>query len=454
MNRNFIPIFLAGLFFSLDAMEVPSLLTICISPAAHYFYDNFNLDEPLFKEVKRIKGTLESLPDSLQEKVIERIDFMLCPQWQEVTRSLHERYYLHSLTKYKSCHFGCNSLGFFVHDSENKITYQKNNQDRNDPIQYIERVPNIALLLGISEQAISFFSSEIPLRFLGKKELNEEKDCVISTDKKPVVYIATRHKILTFPCDGIKDQTSIESQSLAELSFFNNRIKSVDNPIKSLALTHDNQFLYVGCEKKPSYKICLASKMVEEISEEKIDRIIIADDDSIVAIAEHHTKKTKIMAKKEIPEKEESIDGIVLCIKNNVVITSGQYGDLLGYDIHGKLLKKFTIRSSLGDNPCYFVADQNNFPSFINVDYESKDQQVDIFCVPEKLTIDSVYKLAFKLAVEKAIDHNRKDILTRLLSDEATLSSFPQPDILRYRIQEKLDEKGPDNARRKRCIIS
>ena len=318
-------------------------------------------------------------------------------------------------------------------------------------------VPNIALLLGLSERAISFFSSGIPFRFLGKKELNEEKDCVISTDKKPVVYIATRHKILTFPCDGIKDQTSIESQSLAELSFFNNRIKSVDNPIKSLALTHDNQFLYVGCTKKPSYKICLASKTVEEIPEEKIDRIIISDDDSIVAIAEHCTRKTKIMAKKEVsekPEKEESINGVVLCIKNNVVITSDN-GDLLAYDINGKLLKKFTIKGSLSNRPCYFVDDQNNFPSLINVDHKFGYHAVGIFCVPEKLTIDSVYKLAFKLAVEKAIDHNRKDILKRLRNDEATLSLFPQPAILRNRIREKLDEKeDPDDARRKRCIIS
>ena len=89
------------------------------------------------KETKKIKDTLESLPDSLQEKIIERTDFILCPQWQEVMHLVHDQY-MHTVTKYKSCHYGCNSLGFFVHDSVDNITYQENNRDENDRIQSID----------------------------------------------------------------------------------------------------------------------------------------------------------------------------------------------------------------------------------------------------------------------------------------------------------------------------
>lgn len=448
MNKTFIPIFLFALIFNLSAMRVPLLREICIKPTADYFYQNFNLDESLPEQTQKVKKCLENLPDPLQEKVINRIDFMLCPQWQEVTRS-HECYYQDSLKKYGSHHFGCSSLGFFLHDNDNGITHLKHNLDRNDPLTNIMLMPNSPLLIGISERAILFFSSTLPFKFLGTKELGGDKKCVISTDAKPILYIATPKKILTFSCDSIEDQTAIEGPCLRELSFFNDSLEATDNTILSLALTHDNQFLYIGCKKKPSYKICLATEIVEEMPHETVNGIIISDDDSIVAMT-NMKKTTEILSKKTV-----CVDGVVLCIKNNILIASNQYGDILGYDINGNLLKKFNVRGSLWDKPCYFVPDRNNFPGLIRVDDGYIDQKINIFCESENLTMDSVYKLVFKLAIEKAIDGNRKDILAHLLSDEATLSLFPQPTILRNRIQEKLNEKTHEEfSPGVSCIIS
>lgn len=439
MNKIFAIILLCS-SFSLHAMRVPSLQTICIASAADYICQNFNLDKPLLEQTEGIKKCLKRLPRSLQDTVIAQIDFMLCPQWQEVKHTAHEGpSYFESLTRSRSGYMGCNSSGFFVHDTDNEITYQKHNQERDDPIEKIMKVPNSPLLLGLSLRAVSFFSSRFPFSFLGAKSLDGEKHCVVTKGERPVMYVATPHKILTFLCDCIEDKTFIESQNFSELSFFNDYVKDPDNSILSLALTHDNRFLYVGCKKK-CYEIRLGTEMLESIPYGKVDHIIIADDDSIVALAKKYKRKTKIISRKTAV----NIDGVALCIKNNIIVASTRClrDNLLAYDIHGNVLKKFIIAKSLYEHPLYYFAiDQNNFPSLINIVYGFKSKKYDVFCVPEKLTIDSIDKLAFKITVEKAIDGNRKDILNRLLADRATLSLFPQPSILRCRIADGLDAK-------------
>ncbi len=383
------------------------------------------------QEIKKITRYLIDLPEELQQETIKVVDESLPLQFSEEKLPL--------MSSSTSIEFDgssylawCDSRGIFIRNLFTKETYQKDHVHDNDreAIKFFTRAPKALLFATASDQNMYLYSGPAPLQLLHTLKIANESLLAFSFHDNPMLFVA--NSAITVISNIINNGSMKPQQYECALP--------APNMILSLAVAPNNKFLIIGCKDKPSYKYMIDEGVFEEIPIKGITSIGIARDSALVALSKKKRRgilistedamrmnylcaKTRVLCNGE----DYSIQGQIVEIKDNCITTVFD-NNLCSYNKNGQLLHKYAL-------PTNMIITSKMKDCYCLVRTEGYREQQFFLMRPETLAMNTLDKLVYKLAIEKARATHNEVVLKKLLS---SIGAFKQPLLLYRRIDEGL----------------
>lgn len=385
-------------------------------------------------EEKKLRETLERLPEQLQQAVVDEIDIHLDPTWTKKTwykkqySRCPERFSTlknFSIIKNLAVYYLKDTIYINDFESDPAITI---GIPRHAPIKNISLTPDATLLAVQSPTSIDIFTLKLPIRRLTTIPITPSQNITsltLSGSEEPKLFTAANGTLSIFS-DLCKDNFTRKEYPIPQA------IK-----MRSLVVSPNNHYLVASSrfERQSSFVVNLENdKPIFQPISLPIYRPRIAQDSSFFVarlVTPKDSPSASIIFKKS--GRTHLISGRVQAIKNNYIFTILRTDTINIFNPEGMLQHAYTITNSL--NPA-----ANNAFCFYSFDYQRLH-------MPESLTNQDLKKLIYKIAHTKARKQENLSIL-RALSQEPSIALLAAKSIREIKRYHRSVIKALKNAKR------
>jgi WD40 repeat protein len=398
----------------IELHQPSSLQDICIEKISAALLDSKSYD--LEAEEKKLKETLEKVPEPLCQKLIENMEAHLDTRWipkgEIDTRVFNCFTVIKNFALYKSNDHVC----IYDMSLDPKIIIKF----LHDTIKGLFKAPNASLLAVISDSHIDIFSLMLPIKHTATIPIAHCTAFAFSWEEHPKLFIADINNTLSI-------LSNIESNDYTCQQY----IFPESTKILYLEASPNNQYLVATSRliQQNSYIINLKNnEPFFQTIRQPICKPCIAPDSSFFA-ATLYTEKNE--PSKSIIYKKSggaiTIDGEITAVKNKYIFTHETINDA------NSIMKIFDTEGILQHT--YILNKEIIIPKNNNLCFYSRS----LLYMPEELTNNDTAKLTFKIVFERA--RKRKNIgMLKLLETRATCP--PDKQLVTLTIEQLEEEKA------------
>lgn len=378
----------------IELHQPSSLQDVCIEKISASLLDIKSYD--LEAEKKKLKETLEKVPEPLCQKLIENMEAHLDLQWiyKSCINSWDKEASYFTLIKDLMLYKNNNNVCIVDMSSNPQTTIQFYHND----IRGIFKAPNASLLAVTSTNLVNIFSLKMPIKWITTIPIAHSTALAFSWEEHPKLFIADANNKLSILSNIDSDDYTCTQYEFPE-----------STEISSLRASPNNGYLVATSRliEQNSYIINLNkdNEPLFQAIQEPICRPCIAPNSSFFA-ATLYTQKNE--PSKSIIYKKSGrtipINGKVTAVKNNYIFTDQElklhWNTINVFNPEGILQHSYTINKNIWktfqDNSLRFLTSHNEL------------------YIPEQLTSNDTVRLAFKIIFEKAKKRNNVPMLELL----------------------------------------